>query len=429
MSSASPASSETDRAGQRPARHLPVRGGGGRSQAVGGVAAQATQAGASFVLQILAVRLLGVEGLGIFASLYALIVLGAAINSGFVGDSLTVLDRHEQPVRAALQTWGLAVPLAFGSVLGAGAWALEVLSGWLALALAVAATVFLVEDLLRRLLMATFRFGRIVLIDLSGLAGAVLTLVLVVDRSSLQIGHFFLALAVGQSVALAVAILVLPAEERRWAPLRGASLGIVARYGSWRAVQQSIKPALLAFVRVAGVGLVGAAAVGQLEAARVYLSPVIVVIGGLASVMMARYAVRRTESLPTLIRSADRSALRIVVASITCLLLALLVQPWAGPLLTGGEFQLPWIALAGWAAYATATGFAAPYTTLAAVRGSQPLVVSLRAVESTAAGLLVVAILFWSGTVVWAPLVLGVGSAVGGLWLRHLLKRHEGDIG
>ncbi|WP_298749753.1 hypothetical protein [uncultured Serinicoccus sp.] len=406
-----------------------MRRGGGRSQALGGVAAQGTQAGASFVLQLLAVRLLGVEGLGIFASLYALIVLGAAINSGFVGDSLTVLGRHETPVRAGLQAWGLLVPVAFGLVLGTGAWVVGALTGWLVIALALAAVVFLVEDLMRRLLMATFRFGRIVAVDLCGLTGTVLTLALIEDRTSLQVGHFFAALVVGQSVALGVAVLLLPTEERRWAPMKEADLRVVARYGSWRAVQQSIKPGLLAVVRIAGVALAGAAAVGQLEAARIYLSPAIVVIGGLASVMMARYAVRKTASLRTLIRSADRSAVRIVGASAAFLTLALLVEPWAGPLLTDGEFQLPLVALIGWATYAAATGFAAPYTTLAAVRGSQPLVVAVRAVESTVAGMVVVTVIFWSGTVVWAPLLLGLGSMVGGLWLRSLLKRHEGDLG
>lgn len=400
-----------------------MKRGSGRSQALGGVAAQGTQAASSFVLQILAVRLLGAEGLGVFASIYGVVVLGTAINTGLVGDSLTVLGRHQRGIRAALQTWGLMVPLAFGIMLGVGAWAAGALTAWFAVALSVSTSLFLMEDLLRRLLMANFRFGRIVLVDVCGLTASCLTLVVIATVSTLEVGHFFVALAVGQGLALFVALTVLPAPERWWAPIRSADLGTVARYGSWRAVQASIKPALLAFVRIAGLGFVGAAAVGQLEASRVYLSPVLIVIGGLSTVMLARFAARKGEGLDELIRAADRSAAWISGLSLLPVGAALVLEPVAAPLLTGGDFALPLIALVGWGVYAVATGFTAPYSTLAAVRGSQRTVVGVRMAESAVAACVVLLVLWWSSTITWAPLLLGIGSGVGGLWLRAILKR------
>ena len=49
----------------------PSRSGSSKSRVLGGIAAQGSQAAGSFVLQICAARLLGLEGLGQFAALFA----------------------------------------------------------------------------------------------------------------------------------------------------------------------------------------------------------------------------------------------------------------------------------------------------------------------------------------------------------------------
>jgi len=71
--------------------------------ASGAIAAQLSQAMASFVLQVIVARTLGAKGLGAFALIYGAIILGTALCTGLVGDSLTVLDRNTPTIRAGLQ--------------------------------------------------------------------------------------------------------------------------------------------------------------------------------------------------------------------------------------------------------------------------------------------------------------------------------------
>ena len=73
-------------------------------KAGGGIAAQAAQSGAAFVIQVLASRALGADGFATFALLYGAIIMATALTSGLVGDSLTVLNRHDPSIRAGLRT-------------------------------------------------------------------------------------------------------------------------------------------------------------------------------------------------------------------------------------------------------------------------------------------------------------------------------------
>ena len=57
-------------------------------------------------MQVLALRLMGVEGLAKYALLFGIVVIATAVVTGLVGDSLTVLDRSDPSVRAGLRSWG-----------------------------------------------------------------------------------------------------------------------------------------------------------------------------------------------------------------------------------------------------------------------------------------------------------------------------------
>lgn len=397
---------------------------GVRAQAAGGVAAQFAQAGSSFALQIVAVRLLGLEGLGVFAALYGLIILGTAVGSGVVGDSLTVLARRETRVRAALQVLWLVIPLSAGIAMGIGVSISGVGDQTLAVAAGAATVAFIAEDAVRRLLMASLRFWRIVVVDLTGLVVTLGVLGALSATGPLTVEHPFFALAAGQTVALVCAVALCPAAERRWVPCRRARLGSVLSYGGWRAVQVAVRPALLAGVRIGGLTLATAAAVGQLEAARIYLAPVLILVGGLSTVLMARQAMDRAEHAGEAIVSADRAARRITTAALTVLAVAVLGSPLLSPLITGGDFELPKVALVGWSMYAAALGFAAPYGTLAAVRCPQRAVVIVRLVEGVLASAVVALVLFSTEDVMWAPAGLAGCAVLGGVLLRRLLL-HE----
>lgn len=396
--------------------------GGRRGRALGAVAAQASQALASFALQVLAARLLGVEGLGRFAALYGFLILATAICSGFVGDSLTVLDRPKPSIRAGLEWWLLVLSSIAGLLACLGSWAFGFVDWGTALAFGGATTVFLLEDILRRTLMANLLFWRIVVVDLTSLVVSV-TVIVLAGGGSLTL--FMLALLVGQTGALIMAILLLPSAERWLARPWPAAIGAVAAYGSWRAIQQAVRPALLAAVRVVSIVLVGIAATGELEAARIYMAPALLVVGGVSSFLFASYAIDRGVALAESVRRADRSVLGLLGAVAALGTIAVLLLPVVGPLLTGDDFALSLPAVVGWAAYAASVAAVTPYGSLAAVRGRQAAVLAWRVSDSVLSLGMVAVLLAVTRSIAWAPAVLAVGSLLGGLAIRQFVLKRE----
>jgi len=400
---------------------------------LGGVAAQGSQAVGSFTLQILAAKLLGLDGLGRFAALYGIVILATAVCGGFIGDSLTVLDRSRRDVRAGLEAWLVIIATSVGVLASVGAWGSEFVSAHAAIAFGGATVAFVVEDTLRRLLMVTLQFWRIVIVDVSSLAGSVAVIVvahLLAER--LTLAHFLVALMVGQVLATLVAVGILPHGERHVVGLRQASLRTVAAYGAWRAVQQAVRPSLLALVRVVCLLVVSTEAVGRLEAARIYMAPATLAVIGASSFLFASNAARRADPLPTLVRRADRSVLGLLVGISAFGIVGVAVMPWLAPLITGDDYDLSVVAVAGWAAYAAALAAVTPYAALAAVRGRQAAVLGLRVCDSLVCLALASALVLIDNSVQWVPLALAVGSVLGGLAIREFVltkdvekERHE----
>ncbi len=402
-------------------------------RALGGIAAQGSQAAASLVLQLIALRALGLDGLAVFGTLYAVVIMATAVSTGFVGDSLTVLDRGARSVRAGLQAWSLVIFAAAGGLSGAVLWLAGFVSGPVALLVGAATIAFLAEDVLRRLLMATLQFWRIVLVDVVALLTSVaVVLVSLWLHATIDIGTVVLALLVGQVLATAVAIGCLPRSERRLVSLRGAAMKTVASYGAWRAVQQASRPALQAAVRFVCVALISLAAVGELEAARIYLAPATVAIAGLSSVLFATYAADSSSSLAVLLRRADRTiALLLAVVSVV-VVAAVLAVPAIGSLLTGNGVEMSPVLVAGWGLYAIAIAAATPYGALAAARGRQRAVLAVRGAEVGLSLLAVLAVLQWSGVIWLVPAVLGVVTLISAvitrMWILAPLARTRSRI-
>src|SRR4051794_7583590 len=94
-----------------------------RRSAAGAVVAQFSQAAASFLLTVAAARYLGSAEFGVLALLVGALVLGTAVMTGFVGDSLTVLDRYDARIRTALELWCVCIAtglMVVGAVLVVG---------------------------------------------------------------------------------------------------------------------------------------------------------------------------------------------------------------------------------------------------------------------------------------------------------------------
>ena len=372
-------------------------------------------------MQVAAAHLLGARGLGELALCLGVIILTTAVTSGFVGDALTVLDRHDRGVRAGLQWWALALALVGPAVAGVALWSLGVLepaeAGWFV----AAAALFQVEEVGRRLLMASLRFWRLVVVDSVALVVVMLALVLVSVAATVTLGTFFLAIAAGQLAGLVVAIALAPSSERRLVSLRGARIREVAGFGGWRGAQVSVNPAVFTAMRVLVVAVAGSAALGQVEAARIYVAPALLAIQGIGSYLLASYARDRSLPLPALVSRAARSSMVLAGGALALGVVLWVAVPLVGPWVTGDSFAIPAVAVLGWAVYAAATATLQPFVSLAAARGRQRAALVVRLADAlvslTSLGVLLAIGLPYEAT----PFVLAVGPVVGGLITRSIV--------
>jgi O-antigen/teichoic acid export membrane protein len=399
-----------------------------RRPATGALTGQVTQAAAALVLQVAAARSLGAAGLATFSLLYGAIVLVTAVVSGLVGDSLTVLDRSHPRIRAALHVWGVGVAIAAG-VLGA---ALAVGTGLLtpggAVLLALAVTAFVLEDVLRRVLMATGRFWSLPAVDATSLVLALLTLVGCAVAGSLVLSSFVLALVVGQTGAAVVAWALAPHGERPTGPWRSPALGEVWAFGVWRAAAQTVRPGLLTCLRLLVVGIAGAAAYGPVEAARVYTAPTLIVVTGLGSYLLPHFVSLAGRPARELVRRSDRAAAALAAAVAVVSLAAPAALPLLGSLITGGEFPVPAVAVLGWGCYAVASAVLLPYSALATVYRRQRRVLALRTLEFVSLAAVVLLLVVPEDAQDWTPLALAIGPLVTAVAVRRLvLRRLVGD--
>jgi O-antigen/teichoic acid export membrane protein len=388
---------------------------------IAAVVAQCSQAAGSLLLQIVAARALGISGLGQFGLLYGILVLATAISSGFVGDSLTVLDRQRALIRAALQNWLILLSVLSAVLCALGVWVTEFVTGRDALAFGVATMVFLVEDAVRRLLMANLRFWSIVAMDTISL---VVMAALVLGVPAITLAWLFVALAVGQGFAAGVGVWLLPRTDRWLAgrPLPAAHRQVF-EYGAFRALQQAVRPTMLALTRVVVIAAVGVAASGELEAARIYTAPAMLVVFGLNSFLFASFAIDQTQHLAAARRRADRGVLLLVAITLAFGIVAALAIPIFGPMIAGRHYEIPLILVVGWIAYAVSVATVTPYGALAAVRGLQKRVLAIRAADSMLSLGLAALLSYLIGSADWVPCGLAVGSFAGGIALRWFVLR------
>lgn len=395
------------------------RGDRVKGRALSAVSAQAAQAIVSFALQIVVARLLGIDQLGRFAILYGIIIVATAVITGLVGDSLVVLDRADRAVRAGLQSLLIAAAgcLAIGAALvvaitGFGTAAESVLLG---LALATFGT----EEIIRRLLMAHLRYERVILADLSGFV-VVLVVVATAELSGvLSLAVVLGALSAGQAMGCLVGWRLVPSVDRRLVGFRGAAWRKVLAYGAWRALQQVLRPSLYTVVRLLVLTVAGVSAVGLLEAARTYTSPLTLMVGGLSSFLFVRYADQRKSGATGTLRDADRAVAGLVGVSIVLSVVAFALAPLVTPLLFGVEVDR--VAVVAWLVYGLSVAVATPYGALGAVAGQQASVFLIRLGDTVLAVIAAGSMLLLGAPSSSIPLGLAVASALGGLCLRRLV--------
>lgn len=387
----------------------------------GAIAGQLSQASVSFGLQWLAARALGAEGLGAYALVYGVIVTTGALTNGLVGDSLTVLDRSDSAIRSALQRWALTASILVSGVMACWLAGFGFIDWSSAAAYAIASTVFVLEGILRRLLMAEMRFWSVVATDLTGLAGSLTFLALWASQSPLSLEAMLWAWVAGQVLAGLAGIKMLPPTQRVWSRARPAAMRQVWSYGSFRAGQQLIRPTLMSAVRLLITVQLGTAALGLVEAARLYMAPAILVVQGFGSYLFASYAKRKNASLGYLVSRAQAVAAGMLVITILLGCLATWAAPLAGPLITGSAFSIDRVTVFGWALFAAATATNSPFASLAAVRGRQKSVIVIALIDAAVTLAVVAALLAAGFDAYWAPYVLAAGMLAQSVLLRFVV--------
>lgn len=377
------------------------------------------------MLQLLAARTLRLESFGVFALLIGAIVVATGLMTGFVGDSLTILDRQDPRIRGALQLWAaLLTAVTFGVGVGVG-----VTAGTLSL---LDATLFgatmafwVAQDTVRRLLMASMRFWSVVVVDTVHASSAACVLAVTWSvQHQLQLSDFMLALLVGQIVSATVGLMRVPRSERAAGNWHGAALGRVAAFGAWRGIQQGIRPLTLTVARLLVVVVAGTAAVGALEAARVFTAPALLFVQGIGSFLLAVYAADRRAPIRVAVRKADRAMLGLLAASLVIGVAATALVGMFGSVITGGRYILDPVAVAGWAVFAGSVAAAMPYASLAAVRGRQAWVVGLRAVDAVLSVAAVAAALWLLDLrPSFVPFGVAAGAFIGAAFQRALVLR------
>ncbi|MEU5880188.1 hypothetical protein [Spirillospora sp. NPDC047279] len=413
----------------------PGKGGGhpagklGRllSSAGGAVTVQFVTAGGSLVVQAVAARSLGADGYGAYALFFAVLVMITAVQTSWVGDTLTVYDRFDPRIRGAL-ILSVAGTVVAGAVVGAVvsvAMGLAGVAGTVLFALLVA--LWLLNETGRRIFTARMEFWRLTANDGCYLAATFAALGLALALGAEASVELLLAvMCAGCLASILLARFRLPAEEYRGAPLRGTAFREIAGFAWWRSIQAGVRPTALLVARVMIAAFASTAALAGVEAARLLLAPALTFVNGAGWFLLGDFAkaerAGRPMPAPKALRACGLMAGIALVMSVAGILLA---GPLGG-LITGGAFTVDRVALIGWGIYAVCFACTLPLASMATARKRSRAVFTIRGVESLI-GLLVLTVLLSvdPAHASYAPYCLGAGGLVSAAMLWRMLRRDD----
>ena len=203
--------------------------------------AQGVNSAGNLLAGAVVARFLGAAALGSFSVLFATMLCIVALQTSWVGDSMTVLGRGSAALRrgiVASQMWFTLL----GAAAAAGiALAATDVDAWGVIGFALLVAAWQLEEYGRRVFMARLEFLRLAVNDavyLLALVGGLLAFGL---GPGLSLALVIWAMALAASAAFAAGVLAMPEEDRlHFTFAGGAGLRIVARYGSWRAAQAGV---------------------------------------------------------------------------------------------------------------------------------------------------------------------------------------------
>ncbi|WP_242885792.1 hypothetical protein [Actinomadura litoris] len=397
------------------------------ASAGGAVTVQFVTAGGSLVVQALCARTVGPSGYGAYALFVSVLVMITAVQTSWVGDSLTVFDRFDPRVRGALLLSVLAT-VGAGAAVGAGVTAAMGLAGVAGIGLfGLLVALWLLNETGRRIFTARMEFWRLALNDSSYLVVTIGTLAAALALGAAATLELMLAaMCAGCLVSITLARLRLPSPEYALAPLRGTAFREIAGFAVWRSVQAGLRPGALLLARVMIAAFASTAALAGIEAARLLLAPALTFVNGAGGFLLGDFAKAERTGAPMPARRAVRVCVVLSVIALVMSLGGILLVDWLGPLVTGGSFTVDRVALVGWGVYAVCFACTLPLASLATARKMSREVFTVRGVESAVGLAVLVGLLVTDpGHASIAPYCLGAGGLVSAVMLWRRLRRTD----
>ena len=385
-----------------------------RRNVVGGagaaIASQGVVAASSLALQMLALSRLGNQGLAIFALLVpGIMVTATALHTGWIGDPLVLLDRHDPSIRRALvraSAISVFASYAFGFV---GALIFTDVSVKTAAIFGAAQVVWLIEETGRRLLMARLEFVKLLVNDIAYAVVAVGAIIALMTMSTLTMDWVLIAMLSGSIASAVTAVIQLPREELRLPSPGPAAWRTLFDVSVWRSGQLMMRPFGMLLVRWSVSYFVSAEALGVMEAGRLVIAPILTAAIGIGGF-----------TLPFFTRRRDQGTVSVpLIAAFTTLsaLVAVLYIPVA--LAISGPFErisnsdpIPLLLTASWSIYAVAYAANVPVANaLTALLYSKQVLVG-RVIDSAFIVVMSIVVVHLDG-VRYVPLVMTAGILVG----------------
>jgi O-antigen ligase/O-antigen/teichoic acid export membrane protein len=385
---------------------------------LGAVVSQMIVAATSLLIAVLVLRELGAAGLGTFSLLFGVLLTVNAVQTGWIGDSLTVLDRFDPGIRRALfQSQAISV-LAIFAIAWALALSIDGVDATTAMLFGMASVAWALEETIRRLLIARREFWTLVANDGAFALGSLGLLVAVtLSGAALTLDAVIISLLAGSIAAIGLGVVQLPRVELVRGPVAPSRMRELASFAGWRAVQVGLRPGSQALVRAIVATVASLEAVGQLEAARLLIAPALTVANGAGMFFLPTYADQRRRRVP-LHPSIGRAMLVIAGICGAYGIVALALREPLGNLLTTGESIVSTTAVASWMLFSIAFGIGLPPGAANVTAGRSRQTFAIRSLDA-GIGVGVAGLFVLAGWVDAVPMGLAVGAFVGaGLLVR-----------
>lgn len=387
--------------------------------------AQATNSFANFIVAVFVAHYLGAAALGTFAILFGILTTITALQTSWVGDSLTVLDRDDASIREGIVGSQLLFTL-FGAVFGTLAVATIVRpSAVTALAFAFLTAFWLLEEFGRRALMARLLFGRLARSELTYLGILAAGIVVLHLRREDSLAGFIGVMAVAALAAYTVAAAALPEQDRlRLLQPKLADLNAVRKYGFWRAAQAGTGMFSMTAIRWIVAASAGTAVLGQLEIARLAVAPLFTLIAACANFVLPTFASRQRRG-----EGHDHVVSLTLVLLAAVAVYAAFVLPLAAPItgLIGGHATVTTAMVGEWLAVAAAVAAFSPATSLALVVGRPSLVFGLNFAGSVVV-IVAASALAATNQAQRYPLSLMLGSIASGAAMLWVFAKYRSSV-